>query len=194
VEQFEDVRPHSFAGEARAVARAAEHVGPLFPAAGASIARILERAAAVEARLRDETPVLAHGDYKADHVWVGRRGITLIDFNTCSLADPALDLGKFLADLHWWYAASGEEHVVAAQQSFLDGYGRGIDPVRLLRARLYEVLILTKITVRRVRLFDRLWSAKTDGLLQRAERLMGNLEGAVHTSPSGDVAAARRKS
>lgn len=188
VQLFEDVRPHSFAGEARAVARAGEHVGPLFPAAGAAIDRILERAAAVEARLPGESPVLAHGDYKADHVWVGRRGITLIDFNTCSLADPALDLGKFLADLHWWYAAGGEEQLLGVQRNFLEGYGQGIEPVRLLRARLYEVLILTKITVRRVRLFDRRWASKTDGLLRRAEGLLGDLEEAVSRSGREEAA------
>ncbi|HZJ52251.1 MAG TPA: aminoglycoside phosphotransferase family protein [Actinomycetota bacterium] len=188
---FDDVRPHSFAGEARAVARAAEHVRPLFPAAGAAIDRILERAAAVEARLPGESPVLAHGDYKADHVWVGRTGITLIDFNTCSLADPALDLGKFLADLHWWYAAGGEEQMLGAQRNFLEGYGHEIEPVRLLRARLYEVLILTKITVRRVRLFDRRWASKTDGLLRRAEGLLGDLETAISRSGREEAATAR---
>lgn|GEM_PF-836465 len=191
VQLFEDVRPHSFAGEARAVARAAEHVGPLFPAAGVAIDRILERAAAVEGRLPGEPPVLAHGDYKADHVWVGRSGITLIDFNTCSLADPALDLGKFLADLHWWYAAGGEEQLLGAQRNFLEGYGDEIGPVRLLRARLYEVLILTKITVRRVRLFDRRWASKTDGLLRRADGLVGDLEEAVRRSSREGAATAR---
>ena len=191
VQLFDDVRPHSFAGEARAVARAAEHVGPLLPDAGAAIARILERVAAVEARLPGESPVLAHGDYKADHVWVGRKGITLIDFNTCSLADPALDLGKFLADLHWWYAAGGEEQLLGVQRSFLEGYGDGVEPVRLLRARLYEVLILTKITVRRVRLFDRRWASKTDGLLRRAEGLVGRLEEAVSRSGGEEAATAR---
>ncbi len=187
---FEDVRPHSFAGEARAVARAAEHVKPLFPAAGAAIDNILERAAAVETRLPGEPPVLAHGDYKADHVWVGQRGITLIDFNTCSLADPALDLGKFLADLHWWYAAGGEEQLRSVQRSFLEGYGQ-MEPGRLLRARLYEVLILTKITVRRVRLFDRRWASKTDGLLRRAEGLLADLDEAVRRSGREEAAVAR---
>jgi len=187
---FEDVRPHSFAGEARAVARAAEHVKPLFPAAGAAIDNILERAAALEERLPGEPPVLAHGDYKADHVWVGQRGITLIDFNTCSLADPALDLGKFLADLHWWYAAGGEEQLRSVQRSFLEGYGQ-IEPGRLLRARLYEVLILTKITVRRVRLFDRRWASKTDGLLRRAEGLLADLDEAVRRSGRAGAAVAR---
>ncbi|MGI8519083.1 MAG: aminoglycoside phosphotransferase family protein, partial [Actinomycetota bacterium] len=187
---FEDVRPHSFAGEARAVERDAKNVETLFPSTRGAIDNILERAAAVETRLPGEPPVLAHGDYKADHVWVGQRGITLIDFNTCSLADPALDLGKFLADLHWWYSAGGEEQLGSVQRSFLEGYGQ-IEPGRLLRARLYEVLILTKITVRRVRLFDRRWAAKTDGLLRRAEGLLADLDEAVRGSGREGAAVAR---
>jgi hypothetical protein len=187
VELFEDVRPHSFSKEVRAVARAGEHVGPLLPVAGAALDRILARVSAVEAEIEVDPPVLAHGDYKADHVWVGGRGITLIDFNTCSLADPSLDVGKFLADLHWWYSGAGEESLLSAQRSFLDGYG-DMAPGRLLRARLYEVLILAKLTVRRVRLFDRRWAEKTEGLLQRAERLAGELEKAVSASSTARAA------
>jgi Phosphotransferase enzyme family len=191
VELFEDVRPHSFSKEVRAVARAGEHVEPLLPAAGAALDRILARVSAVEAEIEVDPPVLAHGDYKADHVWVGRRGITLIDFNTCSLADPALDVGKFLADLHWWYSGVGEDSLLSAQGSFLEGYG-DMAPTRLLRARLYEVLILAKLTVRRVRLFDRRWAEKTERLLQRAERLAGQLEKAVRASSTGRAAPSVR--
>jgi hypothetical protein len=183
VDLFDDVRPHSFSGEARAVARASEHVVPLLPGTAAMIAAILERAGEVEGRLETEPSVLAHGDYKCDHIWVAQRNITLIDFNTCSLADPALDVGKFLADLHWWYSGPNQEGLRDAQRHFLAGYG-AIPPSRMLRARLYEVLILTKITVRRVRLFDPQWAAKTDRLIRRAEGLLSDLESAVR-APSG---------
>jgi hypothetical protein len=182
VDLFDEVRPHSFSGEARAVARASEHVAPLLPVTAAMIAEVLERAGEVEGRLETEPSVLAHGDYKSDHVWVAQRNITLIDFNTCSLADPALDLGKFLADLHWWFSGPNQERLRDAQRHFLAGYG-AVPPTRMLRARLYEVLILTKITVRRVRLFDTQWAAKTDRLIRRAEGLLSDLESAVK-SPS----------
>jgi hypothetical protein len=176
VELFERVHPHSFEGELRAIARAGEHVGPLVPGAGAAVERILGRAQGLGERLIGEPPVLAHGDYKADHTWVTRRGLTLIDFNTCSLADPALDVGKFLADLRWWYSRAGEAPIRVAQQRFLDGYGSGGGEARLLRARLFEVLILTKITVRRVRLFDPAWGSQTEALISRAEHLLEELE------------------
>jgi hypothetical protein len=181
VELFDDVRPHSFSRESRAVARASEHVVPLLPGTAARIGGILDRLGEIETRTEDERPVLAHGDYKCDHVWVAQGNITLIDFNTCSLADPALDIGKFLADLHWWHSDSDLKILRDAQRSFLAGYGE-VPPNRMLRARLYEILILTKLTVRRVRLFDPHWAAKTDRLIRRAEGLLSDLESAVKNS------------
>jgi Phosphotransferase enzyme family len=176
VELFDEVQPHSFEGEVRAIARASEHVGGLAPRLGARIDDVLARAKALHERLPNEQPRLAHGDYKADHAWVTSQGLTLIDFNTCSLADPALDVGKFLADVGWWFAGSGAKGLQWAQQRFLDGYGATEPSERMLRARLYEVLILTKITVRRVRLFDDAWESKTEALIATADDLLQRLE------------------
>ncbi len=168
--------------ELRSIARAAEHIGPMLPAAGARVAAILDRAAALHERLPQEAPSLAHGDYKADHLWVapGGRHLTLIDFNTCSLAEPALDLGKFLADLHWWYAARPYPALAWAQQQFLDGYTTAtrtpIPPERLRRARLYEALVLTKIAAHRVRVFDAAWAPRTTALLDRVSEVLAKLE------------------
>ena len=39
----------------------------------------------------------------------------MIDFDTCSLSDPAADIGKFLADLQWWYTLYGQTGVEQAQ-------------------------------------------------------------------------------
>ncbi|MFN2489618.1 MAG: aminoglycoside phosphotransferase family protein [Actinomycetota bacterium] len=166
---------HEFAAEIKAIARASEHVEPLLPSASEGIARLLERAQEVEGKMVQEAPTFAHGDYKADHAWVTAAGLTLIDFNTVSLAEPALDVGKFLADLQWWYATSGRSGVEWARERFLAGYGADTPPQRLLSARLYEVLILTKITVRRVRLFDPAWAPHTEALIARADALLDDL-------------------
>jgi len=169
--------------ELRSIARAAEHVGPMLPAAGARVVALLDRAAALDERLPREAPGLAHGDYKADHLWVapGGHSLTLIDFNTCSLAEPALDLGKFLADLHWWYAATPRPSLEWAQRQFLDGYaaaGRApVPPERLRRARLYEALVLTKIIAHRVPVFDPAWRPRTTALLGRVDEVLAALEG-----------------
>jgi aminoglycoside phosphotransferase (APT) family kinase protein len=167
---------HDFTVGVKLIARASEHIQVLLPSTAATITAVLERAQALHARLPQESPALAHGDFKADHLWVTRAGLTLIDLDDCCLADPALDLGKFLADLHWWYTLSGRPGLERAQSQFLDGYGRELPADRLVRARLYELLWLVKITLRRARLFDRDWAQRTTQLIGRAESAFERLQ------------------
>jgi len=168
------LQPHSFAKELKGIISASEHVRPLLPATSVAIASLIERAGALHQELAQEPPAFAYGDFKADHLWVTPAGMTLIDFDTCYLADPAIDLGKFLADLQWWYDGYGLAGMAAAQEQFLAGYGP-TRPDRLARARLYEALVLTKSTVRRVRLFDRDWAARTERLIGRASAVLDRL-------------------
>jgi hypothetical protein len=175
-----ELKTNSFAAEVKAIARAAEHIPPLLPAVGAQIDAILERARALHEQLPHEPLTFAHGDLKADHVWVTADGLTLIDFDTCYMADPAIDLGKFLADLQWWYDAYAQPGAEAlctqAQDQFLAGYADGgTPPERILRARLYEALVLVKMTVRRVRLFDPDWAPRTTRLIAHADALLARL-------------------
>src|SRR5207244_4198275 len=79
--------------------------------------------------------------------------LALIDFDRCALADPAFDVGKFLADLHWLFTACGQDGLEQAQEQFIAGYAPGEPAERLLRARLYEAVELVQMTVLRARLF-----------------------------------------
>ncbi|MBK9714893.1 MAG: phosphotransferase [Kouleothrix sp.] len=176
-ESLVELQPHSFAKELKGIGSASEHVHPLLPGVGATIKALIERARELHERLPQEPPAFAYGDFKADHLWATPGGLTLIDFDTCYLSDPAIDLGKFLADLQWWYDGYGLGGVAEAQQEFLAGYGPTA-PGRLLRARLYEALVLTKSTVRRVKLFDRDWSQRTERLIGRAAAVLDQLEAA----------------
>jgi hypothetical protein len=179
-ESLIELQPHSFGKELKGIVSASEHVHPLLPDTGAAIAALIERARSLHDQLPQEPPAFAYGDFKADHLWVTPTGMTLIDFDTCYLSDPAIDLGKFLADIQWWYDSYGLGGVAAAQDQFLAGYGAAT-PERLRRARLYEALVLTKSTVRRVKLFDRDWAAHTERLIARAVGVLDQLEtGANH--------------
>jgi len=169
------LQPHSFAKELKGIVSASEHVRPLLPATGVAITSLIERASALHEQLPQESPAFAYGDFKADHLWVTPTGMTLIDFDTCYLSDPAIDLGKFLADLQWWYDGYRLEGVAAAQEQFLAGYGP-TTAGRLARARLYEALVLTKSTVRRVKLFDHDWAAHTERLIGCATAVLDRLE------------------
>jgi hypothetical protein len=168
------LKPHSLAKELKGIASAAEHIHTLLPATGAQIRAILERAEALYERLPQEAPGFAYGDFKADHLWDTADGLTLIDFDTCYLFDQAIDTGKFLADLRWWYDGYGLAGVEDAQAHFLDGYG--VTSEQLPMGRLYEALVLVKTTARRVRLFDPDWVARTTRLIATADTLLRSLE------------------
>jgi aminoglycoside phosphotransferase (APT) family kinase protein len=163
---------HSFAAEVKGIARTCEHIQVLLPEVGAQISRLLDCAQEQHSRMEHESPTFVHGDFKADHLWITPAGLTLIDFDTCTIADPALDVGKFLADLDWWYAAYDLPGVEAAQECFLKGYAARGTPGRQTRARIYEALVLVKMTAHRVRLFDPNWAARTAQLIERAEAIL----------------------
>jgi len=103
--------------------------------------------------------------------------LTLIDFDTCTLTDPALDIGKFLADLDWWFTLRNISGKEQAQAELLKGYlsGAGSSEVaqeRLARARFFHVLILVKIVVRRVPLYRKNWAAMTSSMINRAAEVL----------------------
>lgn len=185
-ELAESLETHTFGDEIRLVKRASEHVQVLAPASGEKIYEILDRAQLLYDQQPPELPTYTHSDYKADHLWVTSNGLTLIDFDTSSRRDPATDIGKFLADLLWWHVCFGKSQVELAQEGFIQGYlsGAPVPEERLVRARIYEAVILVKMTLRRVPIFDHCWAERTADLIRRAEEVVGKLENQLG-QPSG---------
>ncbi len=107
-------------------------------------------------------------------MWAAPGGSTLIDFDNSCLADPAFDVGKFLADLQLWRVSYNLPELEQAQDSFLAGYAPGAPTERLVRALLYEAIQLVKV-VRRVP-FDRDWAPRTEELIRRAQAVINDLE------------------
>ncbi len=167
---------HDFAAEVEEIARTSEHVGALLPRVGAALKALLERARELYERLPLEPPAFAHGDFKGEHVWITPSGLTLIDFDSCHVGDPALDVGKFLADLRFWYAVFNLPGLEQAQEGFLDGYAPGAPPERLIRARLYEAVELVKETVRRVCMFEQDWTRRTELLIGLVEAVLNDFQ------------------
>src|SRR5687768_3646362 len=168
-----ELKQNSFGNEARVVKRASEHIQILLPETYDKILEILDKLQEHYSSLPQEKPTFTHSDFKSDHLLSTPQGLTLIDFDTCTLTDPALDIGKFLADLEWWFTLQGISGVEEAQAELLTGYlgeGKPDHTVheRLARARLFYVLILVKIVVRRVPLYKKEWAAKTSRMIERA--------------------------
>jgi aminoglycoside phosphotransferase (APT) family kinase protein len=173
---IDSLKPHNFAKEIKAVHRTCEHIFILLPQVGAHVAEVLGQVQALYDRLPQEEPTFAHGDFKADHLWVTDNGLTLMDFDTCYLADPAIDVGKFLSDLHWWSIGTGRDDVDELREAFLSTYRPGAPKARLQRARAYEALVLVKSTAHRVRLSDANWATRTTELMERAAQIINRAD------------------
>ena len=161
------------ADEVMATTRACAHITGLLPALGDRLHRLLDGVGERVQGLPAEAPALTHGDAKCDNLLVDRDRLTVIDLDRCGCADPALDIGKLLADLRWWCGRNGLD-TGTAQTVFLAGYG-DCDRARLARARAYEVLFGVKIAARRLGVDDPAWVHQVAEALGRAESLLARL-------------------
>jgi aminoglycoside phosphotransferase (APT) family kinase protein len=169
------LRTLDFAAEIREVERDIAHVPALLPSVGAEIRALLDRAQELDERLPVEPKTFTHRDFKCEHLLVTPSGLTLIDFDICALADPALDVGKFLADLQLWFATYDRKGLEQAQEQFLAGYALGVPELRLIRARLYEAVLLVKMSILGARLFEHHAAHRTRRLIGRAQAVMNKL-------------------
>jgi len=168
--------PHDFAAETRLIAKKSNHIPPLLPEVGSAIEALLDRARELHERIPQEPPTFTHGDLKSEHIWVSPDRLTMMDFDTAHLADPALDVGSLLADWEFWNAISHQAGLEKMRESFFAGYATGVPKERLMRARLYEAIGLIKCAVRRVQLFEHDWASRTAGLVERARAVLDDLQ------------------
>ena len=165
-----------FAAEVEDIVEASDYVSVLLPSLGTTLRGLLDRALELHERLPLEPPTFAYGELKAEHVWVTSDGLTLIDFDGCCISDPALDVGKFLADLQFLFSVYRQHGLRQAQEEFLTGYGSAASVQRVVRARLYETIELVKQTVRRVRTVRHGWVRRIERQIQYAQALLDDLQ------------------
>src|SRR6266480_5919869 len=168
--------PHDLSAEIRSIVRKSHPIAVLLPHVGSAMEALLDRAQELHDRLSQEPPTFTHGDLKTEHMWVAAGGLTVMDFDSSRLADPALDVGYFLADWQFRHAAYDQAGVDETYKSFLAGYAAAAPKERLIRARLYEAVELVKCAVRRMPLFEQNWASCTAGLVGRAEAVINDLQ------------------
>ena len=160
----------TLAGEIEAVERAAQHIDALLPPVGAVLRRTLAAARERGERAGEQRAVLIHGDFKLDHLLWDGGAVTVIDLDRARPGEPALDLGKMLADLRWRRAGAAP-----VGDGLRDRLMRGYGPVGAhgrARAGLYEAVFLLKAAARRAPLLDPGWEAVVGATVREAARLV----------------------
>lgn len=151
--------------EALATLRAGEHITALLPDVGSVYMAMV--AAVVDGldQLPAEAPSLVHGDLKADNLLLDEDRLRVLDLDRTCWAEPAVDLGKFLADLRWW-SPSGLASA-SLEVAFHAGYGP-CDPLRWARAELLATMLELKLAARRCPVHDARWPTLVEDRIMRA--------------------------
>lgn len=154
--------PRTGAKEAKRARERASLIVAHNPAQAEEVRRLAQELATRLEALQHDAYRPAHGGFKASQLLFHSHHVFVVDFDGFCLADPALDVGYFLAYLRpsgLWYSRSGmRQWFEDAAKVFVSSYReamleRGIAETTidgiLERSRLYEAALLFKIATRR---------------------------------------------
>jgi hypothetical protein len=145
-------------------------VRPLVRDGGDRAQAWFEQVAALAEQSEPLRPCLSHGDFKYEQLLFDDARSALVDFDAVCQAEPALDLGKFLAHLRV-EAPLGDELAEEFLRAYVSAAGDRLHDERGLRLRtaLYETISLFHLTLWSQRNLDETGLQVTSGLLE--ERL-----------------------
>jgi hypothetical protein len=148
--------------EAGKAAKRARLLEQYVPDLAPEVRRVTDALCATLAELPTDTLRPGHGSYKASQLMIRDGAVFLVDFDQFCLADPALDVGYFLAYLRpaglWYHRAGRREWFEAVAGAFLTTYldrlaERGESAATRAgiadRAHVFEAALLLKIAARR---------------------------------------------
>jgi aminoglycoside phosphotransferase (APT) family kinase protein len=92
---------------------------------------------------------LAHGDLTPSQLLFDGRRVGLLDFDKLCQAEPALDLGRFLAYLRFALTKRGAQSTENLATRFIESYGdQGGQPAPAARVDAYEICSLVRMAAR----------------------------------------------
>lgn len=157
-----DLNRRTGADEAGKAARRARALEQYVPDLAPMIRQVTDQLCASLNGLQVDILRPAHGSYKASQLLVRAGSVFLVDFDQVCLADPALDVGYFLAYLRpaglWYHRAGRRDWFAAAAGTFLSTYldrlaERGESAATCAgiagRTPVFEAALLLKIAARR---------------------------------------------
>jgi hypothetical protein len=133
-----------------------EYVAPM-AAADPELARqyraAVERIDARASQQGEPAPVASHGAFRTDQYMIERGELVMIDLDGFCWANPARDLGNFMAYLRWKAIRkpNDAEFIARVGQIFLDGYRAASRPIDERWLAIYTADSLLKIAGRRYR-------------------------------------------
>ncbi|HLI08551.1 MAG TPA: phosphotransferase [Ktedonobacteraceae bacterium] len=170
--------------------RASERAAVLAGHSPQQAGTVLQLARKLATALEEQQPERyrpAHGGFKASQLLFHSNSVFVVDFDGFCLADPALDIGYFLAYLRpaslWYHRSGTREWFETSAALFVGAYReamsrRGVDAQEiescLARAKLYEAALLFKIATRRA---HRLNSPRPGELAAMLEEVASCLSG-----------------
>jgi hypothetical protein len=182
--------------------KAAKRAGLLeqyVPELGPAIRQVTGALCDALAALPSDTVRPAHGSYKSSQLLVRDAAVFLVDFDQFCLADPALDVGYFLAYLRpaglWYHRAGRRAWFEAAAEAFLTAYlhrlaergeSAAVRAGVAARAPVYEAALLMKIAARRVNRLHSPRPGEVAAVLDEVSRSLA-VAGTAGTTTGGQV-------
>ena len=155
--------PRTGAKEAKRARERASLIAGHNPSQADEVLRLAEQLATRLESLEPDAYRPAHGGFKASQLLFHSHKVFVVDFDGFCLADPALDVGYFLAYLRpsglWyhlpgmmpWFQAAAEAFTSTYRHAMLElGITEEVIDGILQRSKLYEAALLFKIATRRV--------------------------------------------
>jgi hypothetical protein len=119
------------------------------PDLAARLARVLDAVTAASERISPQVPALSHGSFAPSQLMLDGSRTGVLDFDRLCDAEPAFDLGRFLAPLRVTLAkrenAAGDALASLLMQRYQD-HGGGAAPEA--RTHLYELAALLRMAAR----------------------------------------------
>jgi aminoglycoside phosphotransferase (APT) family kinase protein len=187
------VLPRGPLAEAHHVLSVAAALAFVQPALAAR-AEYLGREIAARLAAQPQGATLIHGDFHAGQVLLAGETAAVLDFDEAALADPAADLGSFLAHLERDACAGrlAPDRVGALGEALLEGYGRGAARPSDGALALQSAAMLFRVAPEFFRDRDPVWPERTEAALDRVEAHLSGRVAARVTVPDPDPLTSRR--
>jgi Ser/Thr protein kinase RdoA (MazF antagonist) len=162
----------------------ADGVGAIYPTLHPHTAELVKE---LGSYLQHLPPVVTatHGDFYSDQVLVTAEGVTMLDLDRAAYADPAADLGLFIAHLHRDVLCGvlSSEQACRLREALLAGYG--VDQTLLARVEVHTAVGLMHLAPDPFRRRMVNWPQQTAAILECAQKIIDlafNVAGATYAA------------